>query len=221
MTPYYADELVTIYNARCEDVLPSIDPADVDLLLTDPPYGINLDPDYTRRTFGGGTRAPSGYQRIEGDDAEFDPRPLFRYEPCILFGANNFAPLLPVGGWIVWDKREQTPSNQLADVELAWCSKRGPARIFRHYWNGPVRSTERGFHVHPTQKPVALMRWIVDRWTDPGGLVLDPYMGSGPVAQACHELGRRYIGIELAEEYCKVAVSRLSQQTLDLEGGAA
>jgi len=64
------------------------------------------------------------------------------------------------------------------------------------------------------------MRWIIDRWTEPGDLVLDPYMGSGPVAQACADLGRRYIGVELVEEYCAVAVKRLSQQTLDLTGGA-
>jgi site-specific DNA-methyltransferase (adenine-specific) len=121
--------------------------------------------------------------------------------------------------WIAWDKRGDQKPTLFADVELAWTNLGGPAIRYRHWW-GVNRASERGFHVHPTQKPVALMRWIIDRWTEPGDLVLDPYMGSGPVAQACHELGRRYIGVELVEDYCKVAVSRLAQQTFDF-GGAA
>jgi len=83
-------------------------------------------------------------------------------------------------------------------------------------WAGYKRDSELGHHVHPTQKPVALMRWILDKWTEPGDLVFDPYMGSGPIAQACHELGRRYIGVEIVEEYCQTAVNRLGQQTLAL-----
>ena len=58
------------------------------------------------------------------------------------------------------------------------------------------------------------MRWIVENWTEPGDLVFDPYMGSGPVAKACQELGRRYIGVEIVEEYCQAAVGRLAQSPL-------
>lgn len=69
--------------------------------------------------------------------------------------------------------------------------------------------------LHPTQKPASLMRVILEEWSAPGELIYDPYMGSGPVAQACRELGRRYIGVEIVEEYCEIAVQRLAQGVLE------
>lgn len=215
MKPYYSDDLVTIFHARCEDVLPTIDPATVDLLLADPPYGIDYQP-------GQGKRDALEWNAIEGDAEAFDPRPLLRYRRAVLWGANNYTEHLPRGGWLWWDKRilNHTKGSN-SDGELAWTNLITGVRGFRHLWFGAYRDSEHGFHVHPTQKPAALMRWIVERWTKPGDLILDPYMGSGPVAQACHELGRRYIGVELVEEYCRVAVSRLRQQVLNFGGGDA
>ena len=211
MTPYFDRDGIVIYHGDCRDVLPSIDPADVDLLLTDPPYGINLDTDYGGR--GRGSRKT--YARVAGDDAPFDPTHLLRFRRVVLWGANHYAPLLPASkSWIVWNR--QTHSDA-ADAELAWTNLGGTVRRYDHRWDGRARGGEPQTFLHPTQKPVGLMRWIVDRWTKPGDLVLDPYMGSGPVAQACHELGRRYIGIELVEDYCAIAVKRLAQQTLALE----
>jgi site-specific DNA-methyltransferase (adenine-specific) len=213
--PYYRDELVTIFHARCEDVLPSIDPADVDLLLTDPPYGI----DYDNRHRGGESRGRLASWKIAGDNAPFDPSHLLHFRRLVLWGGNNFADRLPASGsWLVWDKTpgEAPTTFATSNCELAWTygvATRGIKRLHCR-WSRTVRNGEA--LLHPTQKPVALMRWIVETWTEPGDLVLDPYMGSGPVAQACHELGRRYIGIEVVEDYCKVAVSRLAQQTLDL-----
>ena len=221
MVPYYDRDGITIYHADCRDVLPSIDPDSVDLLLTDPPYGIGYDTDATER-IGSGKWAWGGkrYAKVHGDDAPFAPAALLRFGRCVLWGANNYAARLPdSSSWLVWDRKFH--ASRSADAELAWTNLGGTVRVFAHLWDGYKRDSELGFHVHPTQKPVALMRWIIDRWTKPGDLVLDPYMGSGPIAQACHELGRRYIGIELVEDYCKVAVSRLAQQTLDLDGGAA
>ena len=213
MTPYYADELVTIYNARCEDVLPGIDPSTVDLLLTDPPYGIAVDTDYAQMEYSGGGRGKV-YVPVAGDDEPFDPACLLRFRRSVIWGANNFSEKLPAGRWIAWDKVNPHPFQ--AAAELAWhnCGGRS-VDIFRESIN--VTKARDGA-VHPTQKPTSLMRWIVDKHTKPGDLVLDPYMGSGPVAQACHELGRRYIGIELVEDYCRIAVSRLSQQTFDFGG---
>ena len=105
----------------------------------------------------------------------------------------------------------------LSDAEVAWSNVLTGARVFHHMWLGIYRDSKlssRGFH--PTQKPVALMRWILERWTKPGDLILDPYMGSGPIAQACHEMGRRYIGVEIVEDYCRIAVDRLRQGVLPL-----
>ena len=216
MTPYFDRDGIVIYNARCEDVLPSIDPATVDLLLTDPPYGINLDTDYAQMKYEGGGPGKV-YASVAADDAPFDPVHLLTFGRCVVWGANNFSDKLPAGRWLTWDKVNPHPFQ--AAAELAWhnCGGRS-VDVFRQ---SVAFTKAKDGAVHPTQKPVGLMRWIIDKWTKPGDLVLDPYMGSGPVAQACHELGRRYIGIELVEDYCKVAVSRLAQQTLDLSGGAA
>jgi len=210
MKPYYDHDGITIYHARCEDVLPSIDPADVGLLLTDPPYGISHR-----------SSQYWGNEVMDGDNEPFDPTPLLRFARCVLFGANHYASKLPDSrGWIVWNKRDRTKRTLPgSDVEMAWTNFVRDCRLFTKVW---MPHTIRGEPLlHPTQKPVSLMRWIVEQWTEPGDLVLDPYMGSGPVAQACHELGRSYIGIELVEEYCAIAVKRLSQQTLDLAGGNA
>ena len=211
MTPYYADDLVTIYHARCEDVLPGIDPATVDLLLTDPPYGINLEADYTK--LGGGNQSHVVHRAIEGDAETFNPAHLMGFGRTVLWGANNYPASLPPGGWFVWQK--SNPHPRASECELAWTNLTRRVSSFRSIRPGTGRPAW-----HPSEKPVALMAWIIDRWTEPGDLVLDPYMGSGPIAQACHELGRRYIGVELVEDYCRIAVSRLSQQTFDFGGVA-
>ncbi len=213
MTPYYEQDGITIYHADCADILPTIDPTTVDLLLTDPPYGVQTVTDNSSRS-----RRSIGRQfpLILGDESPFHPGHLLGFSRCVLFGANNFAHHLPSSAsWVVWNRL--SGSSNTADAELAWSNLGGTVRMFTHLWNGVLRDSEIGWHVHPTQKPVALMTWILNKWTEPGDLILDPYMGSGPIAQACHELGRRYIGIEIEEKYCQIAVDRLAQQVLPLE----
>lgn len=211
MEPYYDRDGITIYLGDCRDVLPMVDPASVGLLLTDPPYGINL-------VYGGIGDTTIVNRPVLGDEEPFDPSHLLAFPRCVIFGANHFAHRLPpTAGWIVWDKVTRNDKGSvLSDGEVAWSNVSNYVRIFRHMWNGAFRESERGYSVHPTQKPVALMRWIIDRWTKPGDLILDPYMGSGPIAAAAYQLGRRYIGVELVEEYCRAAVNRLAQPTLGL-----
>lgn len=214
MTPLYDRDGITIYNADCRDILPSVDPSSVALLLTDPPYGIAHDTDYTRFS-GGLSDVRYTYVPVANDAEPFDPTPLLAFPRCILFGANAFSDRLPTGSWLVWDKRP--PGGQksvMSDAEVAWFSHGHGVYIHSHPWDGFNRASERGYNVHPTQKPVALMRWILERWTKPGDLILDPYMGSGPVAAAAYQLGRRYIGIELVPEYCQAAINRLAQPVL-------
>lgn len=214
MKPYYEESGITIYHGDCRDVLPDVDPVAVSLVLTDPPYGINLATNYGERGRHKNATAKD-YAPVAGDDQPFDPAPLLRFGRCVLWGANNYASLLPDSqSWIVWNRL----TGESADAELAWSNLGGTARMFTHMWNGYLRDSERGFSVHPTQKPVALMRWVIARATEPGDLVLDPYMGSGPVARACMDLDRRYIGVELVERYCEIAAKRLAQGVLDFGG---
>jgi DNA modification methylase len=208
--PYYDRDGITIFHADCADVLPSVDPADVGLLLTDPPYGINLDTDYANRR--GGKRGHVVHQEIVGDSEPFDPTHLLGYSRLVLWGANNYPPALPPGGGFVWRKTNPHPYG--SECELAWTNLTRRIQL----WSSIRPATGRP-GLHPSEKPVDLMRWIVEKWTKPGDLVLDPYMGSGPIAQACHDLGRRYIGVEVVEDYCKVAARRLAQGVLDFAGG--
>lgn len=223
MKPYYEHGGVTIYHADCLEVLPAITAAD--LVLTDPPYGIGVNTDYrasgrgkpsAKSTHVGRNRLASAneYPPVVGDDRPFDPSHLLRFRRLVLFGAQHYAHLLPPSGaWLVWDR--MSGGSATADAELAWTNLGGTVRMYAYQWNGACRQGEKETHgFHPTQKPVALMRWILNRATDPGDVVLDPYMGSGPVAKACKETARQYIGIEIEERYCEIAAKRLSQEVM-------
>lgn len=116
----------------------------------------------------------------------------------------------------MWDKREdKIPERIQADCELAWCSEYGAARIFRHYWDGMLKASERGeSRQHPTQKPVALMRWCMG-FTGDAVVIYDPFLGSGTTAVACEQLGRKCRGIEISPAYVAVTLERLAGMGLE------
>ncbi len=221
MKPYYEQDGITIYHGDCREVLPGVW-FGVDLLLADPPYGISA---VSRgRTFGTSNAcATNEYIPVHGDDEPFDPAALLAIPAkSILWGANHYSKHLPSAScWLTWDKRDGTKSNPMADCELAWTNLGGPARLFSHRWMGMIRDSERERRMHPTQKPEALMRWcIAQAALRPNSLIVDPYMGSGPVLSAAKSGGHRAIGIEIEERYCEIAAKRLAQAVLPLEAGA-
>ena len=210
--PYYQDEAVMIYHGDCRDVLPSLGP--VDLVLTDPPYGIAHPTDYQSR--GRGYLAPCrDYPPVYGDDVAFDPSPWLQWD-AVLWGANYYADKLPPSsGWLIWDKERPHDLDQ-ATCELAWTNCVKGARVFRYLWNGGIRKGDEPL-VHPTQKPVDLFRWVLGlRWLQEKAIILDPYMGSGPTLRAAKDLGRKAIGIEIEERYCEIAANRMSQTVMAL-----
>lgn len=176
-----------------------------DAIVSDPPYGINYDPSKRNADW------PDG---IVGDDKPFDPCPLLAWsKPTTLFGANHFASRLPDSArWFVWDKRPDMKPMKFADCELAWSSTPGAARMIRYLWHGSARGPETGEHYHPTQKPVEVMRWIIESTTQPGDTVLDPYMGSGTTGVAALQCGRNFIGIEILPRFFDVAVMRIRRE---------
>jgi len=205
---YYERDGITIYHGDCREMIGSLD---ANVVVTDPPYGINAAAG--GRTFGTSNACSTNeYRPIHGDDRPFDPSPFLGYLMTILWGANHYAHLLPASpSWLVWDKRDALNPNPLADCELAWTNVGGPARLFHHRWMGMIRDSERETRWHPAQKPVALMSWCISMTA---GTILDPFMGSGPVLVAALRSGRRAIGIEIEERYCEIAAKRLQQRAM-------
>lgn len=209
--PFYRDDHCVIYNADCRDILDSLS---ADIVLTDPPYGIDYNPKRSQASAASGHR--KALKKVAADDEPFDPSLLLRFGKLILWGANNYAAQLPRShGWFVWDKRDAGtlfPGFIASDAELAWTNVTGRTLMFSHRWCGHLRDSERDEYWHPTQKPVALMAWCLKHVE--GEVVLDPYMGSGTTLVAAKRNGRRAIGIELDERYCEIAANRLRQGVL-------
>lgn len=211
-TPYYQDEWATIYHADCREVLPLL--PKVDLVLTDPPYGISLNTD-TRRFSGGNNAARRGKGRqdgpIIGDHSSFDPSFLLAVgRRHIIWGWNHFADRLPSGACLVWLKRyDDAFGTFLSDAEIAWMSKGCGVYCRRDLSNNSIT----GERAHPTQKPVGLMKWCLSFFPNVE-ITMDPFMGSGTTLRAAKDLGLRSIGIEIEERYCAIAVERLRQESL-------
>lgn len=162
--------------------------------------------------------AAGWYTPIIGDQQSFDPRPLLGLAPVvILFGANCYADKLPPSrGWIVWDKIAglEMTTTSFSDAELIWTNQDGPVRILRHLWHGLVRKEEHGKRTHPTQKPVAVFRWLLERFTEPGDRCLDVYAGSGPLFAAAEQSRRIAYGVEIEPKYLAVTLQRLADMGL-------
>jgi site-specific DNA-methyltransferase (adenine-specific)/modification methylase len=213
VTPYYEEAGITIFCGDCREILPQL--GRFDLLLTDPPYGINY-------IHSGNDNDPNGTRSagipVHGDDQPFDPEPFMQFKEIILWGGNHYASRLPDSrGWLVWDKRCNTVVNDQSDVELAWTNIGNTARVFYHVWDGFRRQSERNVpRAHPTQKPVALMQWCLNKFSSTGAVV-DPFMGSGTTLVAAKNMGREAIGIELEERYAEIAANRLRQSVFNFE----
>ena len=205
--PIYNEDGITLYCADCTRVLPLLEP--IELLLTDPPYGINFDTDYTRFTSGFGVPRRV-HKKIENDNKLFDPAPLMNYPKVIVWGANCYSNRLPMGTWLIWDKRFSNGAAFLADGEAGWMKGGYGIYIYSITSQGFIRPEP---IQHPTQKPVGLMEWCIKKAAG-DGVILDPYCGSGTTLVAAKRLGRKAIGIEISEKYCWIAIDRLRQREL-------
>jgi len=216
MEPYYQEKDITIYNGDCLEVMKEIEDKSIDLVLTDPQYGIGADQSAHKA---GGKHGWKDYGDTNWDTERpskeyFDE--MFRIsEHQIIWGGNYFIDYLyPSMGWLVWDKGQRNFS--LADGELAWTSFNKAIRIKTY-----SRAKALGDHKqHPTQKSKDVMIWCllqVDKdLKNKDYLILDPFLGSGTTLVACKELGRKGIGIEISEEYCEIAKQRVMGTTPSL-----
>lgn len=187
MTPYYQDNLITLYHGDSREILPRLD---VQAIVSDPPYGIG----YQHGGGGGGKHNRRNTQPILGDNEPFDPSWLLIYDTVLLWGANHYLHKLPDGRWLVWDKLDGLESyDNFSDVEFAWVNKKGAARIFRYLWKGICQAGDKKWgRLHPSQKPVPLMAWCLE-FVPNNQLVVDPYMGSGTTLVAAKQIGRKSV----------------------------
>ncbi len=211
MKPYYEDAFITIYHGDCKAILPGL--VGVRSIVSDPPYGMNYKPKGGILS-NGGLKGGAVKHRFSipviGDKKPFCPKHLLHYDVVILFGGHHFSDKLPQSrGWLFWDKKPQGyPKNQFSDGDLIWTNQNKPIRTFKYLWQGALRQGGQNTpHLHPTEKPVALMKWIFEQIAVLP-LVCDPYCGSGPTLIAAKQLGLQAIGIELVEEYCEIAAKR-------------
>jgi len=208
--PYYNEDGFTIYNADCRDVLPQLEM--VDLVLTDPPYGLEWKSTGFQQNFKTDWQAAKAWD-VKPDSDLIDL--IKQRGRCwIVWGGNYLAGSLgDCKAPLIWDK--ETGANKFADGEMAFTSfQTGTLRIFRHQWCGSFKASERGVkNYHPTQKPVALMKWCIQQAGDVQ-TILDPFMGSGTTLRAAKDLGLKAIGVEIEKKYCDMAIERLRQQSL-------
>lgn len=204
-----------LINADCLDVREQLQ---ADAIISDPPYGMNLDTDNSR--FSGGNTASiarrgngigtGGGAGIIGDDKPFDPSPWLDYPAAVLFGCNHYAARLPVGTTLVWLKRHDGGFGSfLSDAEVAWMKGGHGVYVKRDLsMNGEALT-----RCHPCQKPVPIMAWCIEMAKVPeGGTVCDPYMGSGSTGVACVRLHRNFIGVEKDKRHFDNACERIRRE---------
>jgi site-specific DNA-methyltransferase (adenine-specific) len=192
-----------------------------DLAIVDPPYGIGFD----------------GHDQIigkKGNDKGFSSKKLYdikewdKVRPNILYfnelkrisknqiiwGGNYFSDLLyPTNGWIYWDKKPNGENLTFSDGELAWTSFNKSLKSFSYGWIGfgMINSGEK--KIHPTQKPIALYKWLLNKYSKEGDKILDTHLGSGSIAIACHDYGFELTACELDKEYYDKAIQRIVNHT--------
>lgn len=220
-----------VYNVDCMEFLRTQPDKAFDLAIVDPPYGIGINTmNYTKsgaiRTRGNSAANRRDYRK----KGEWDTAPpeqeyfdeLFRVSrEQIIWGGNYFANMLPTSkSFIVWDKRcMDSMSNDFADCEYAWAGS-GVARIFRFQWNGMIQGNmkEKEDRFHPTQKPVALYRWCLQRYAENiHRSILDTHMGSQSSRIAAYDMGFDYVGCELDKDYFEAGNKRFEQYKSQLK----
>jgi DNA modification methylase len=205
---YYDHDGIQIYHGDCLEIMPGL--GRFDLLLTDPPYGIERFKRGSLR-FDKKGEFPQGIAWDVAPEEGFLSDLLNTATLAIVWGFNNL-PLPRTEHFLVWDK-EQTVDN-FASAELAWSNLPTPAKVFRYSIHRHNSSKAGG---HPTEKPIKLMTWCISLAGEVQ-TIFDPYAGIGTTGLAAKELGCQAVLVEREERYCEIAAKRLSQGVLDFGG---
>lgn len=208
-------KLNNFYNEDCLEAMKEMPDNYFELAIVDPPYGINIA---SNGSVGGDHKgiATGRYKPTKWDK---EPPPIEYFNELIrvsknqiIWGANHFISRIPFDSscWIVWDKDN---SGNFADCELAYTTFNTAVRKFKFRWNGMLQENMKNkeIRIHPTQKPVALYKWLLQNYAKKGDKILDTHVGSASSLIACHDLGFDYIGFELDKDYYNQATKRLER----------
>ena len=215
---------IELLHIDCMEYMATLPDKAFELAIVDPPYGIGADKAQNNAAMqrikaDGKSKAGRGLKLYADTDWDNETpnaeywQELFRVSKNqIVWGGNYFTNYLPPSmGWIMWDKGQREFS--LADGELAWTSFNKALRIFL-YQRGKALSE--GYRIHPTQKPVALYKWLLHNYAKPGDRILDTHGGSRSLAIACHQMGFDHVSCELDKDYHEASVKRFKEQTSQL-----
>lgn len=193
-----------------------------DMVLSDPPYGMHLDTDFSDCISRKNSTKGNKYNPVIGGNEDFTSDLIntffinFNYvKEMFLFGADYFAELLPdrnKGSFLVWDKRKESQANAIgSEFELIWSKNKHKRRVLRFDWFGFLSSKDAKDarnRVHPTQKPVSLLAEIIKQWGNDLTVIVDLFGGSGSTLIACEQLGRQARLMEIDPHYCDVIITR-------------
>ena len=196
--------MIKLHNSDCLEAMRLMEADAFDLAIVDPPYGININVSMGRRS----GEKKSNYHKFAGNDSAI-PDPEYFQElkrvskNQIIWGGNYMTDhLRPSPCWLMWDKGFSEDLT-FAQFEMAWTSFSSSAKKFDKHPSQQNR-------IHPTQKPVALYTWLLEKYAKPNDKILDTHLGSGSIAIACHNLGYDLTGYELDEDYFQKASQRLA-----------
>jgi site-specific DNA-methyltransferase (adenine-specific) len=211
--------MITITNEDNMEMMARYPDNYFDLAIVDPPYGIGEDgsKNHTRGKYA----ISKNYKSFAGNDTNSPNNEYFNElkrvsKNQIIWGANHFISKIPYDSscWIVWDK--DNGETDFADCELAWASFKTSVRKFKFKWQGMLQENMKNkeIRIHPTQKPVALYKWLLDKYAKKGDKILDTHLGSGSIAIACHDYEFVLTACELDKEYYEKALDRLKKHQM-------
>jgi site-specific DNA-methyltransferase (adenine-specific) len=211
--------MIELLNIDCLEYMKGLPDKAFQLAIVDPPYGIGFGEFNRTNIASNGMRVKANKYKNGQWDAEI-PTPEYFSEliRCskqqIIWGGNYFPVLWERGckGFIYWHKGNLVPN--FGDGELAWTSFNKPCKQFDYRYYGNLEGkTTASDKIHPTQKPVALYRWLLHNYATPGDRILDTHLGSGSSAIAAHQMGFDFVGCEINKEYFEAASKRYKEQT--------
>jgi site-specific DNA-methyltransferase (adenine-specific) len=213
--------MITMLNMDCMEFMKNTPDKAFSLSIVDPPYGIGEDGRKSQsRMVSSKKWANPGITKHKASSWDDSPPEKIYFNELIrvsknqiIWGANHFISKIPYDSpcWIVWKKNGQNENCDFADCELAWSSFETAVRFFDFAWTGFGAKNAGETKIHPTQKPVALYKWLLSRYAKPGDRILDTHGGSGSIAIACHDLGYDLTWMELDKDYYDAAVKRYKE----------